>query len=246
MALVAMVTYHFVYDLEMFGYVAPYTALAGPWAFFARGVAGSFLCLAGISLYLAHGPETVGPETVGPKTDPSKKYGGRVRWRKFWPRFAMIAAAAGLITLATRYGLGERFIYFGILHAIAFSSLAGLAFLRLPVAALLALAAATAALPYLYRFEAASSPWLIWLGLGTTPSMAADFVPVFPWFAPVLLGIAIARSLRNTAAMARIAAVPATPLLRALAFPGRHSLAVYLIHQPVLIGLLWGFARATG
>lgn len=225
MALVAMATYHFVYDLEMFGYVAPYTALAGPWAIFARTVAASFLCLVGISLYLAHGQG--------------------IRWHKFWPRLAMIAAAAVLITIATRYALGERFIYFGILHSIAFASLTGLAFLRLPPVVLLAVAAGIAALPQLYRFEAASAPWLVWLGLGTTPSMAADFVPVFPWFAPVLLGIATARILTITGALARIAAFPTSRRLRALSFPGRHSLAFYLIHQPVLIGLLACFNWVT-
>lgn len=226
MALVAMATYHFVYDLEMFGYIAPYTAVHGPWAIFARCVAATFLCLVGIGLYLAHGQG--------------------IRWGKFWPRLAMIAAAAALITIATRYAMGERFIYFGILHSIAFASLAGLAFLRLPPALLLVLAAGIAALPQFYRFEAASAPWLIWLGLGTTPSMAADFVPVFPWFAPVLLGIAIAKYLTRSGAMAGLASVPATPRLRALGLPGRHSLVVYLIHQPILIGLLWGFGWLTG
>lgn len=225
LALVAMVMYHFVYDLQMFGYIAPGTAVTGFWAIFSRVVAGSFLCLMGFSLFLAHGRG--------------------VRWVKVWSRFAMITGAALLITIASYFALGERFIFFGILHSIAFASLAGLAFLHLPAPILLALAGGIAALPQLLRFEALGEPALIWLGLGTTPSFAADFVPVFPWFAAALLGIAIAKLLSNTGGLAWLAAFPSTPHLRALAFPGRHSLAVYLVHQPVLIGLLWCFAWAT-
>ncbi len=139
-ALIGMAIYHFTYDLEMFGHLAPGTAVTGFWAIFARLVAGSFLFLAGISLWLAHGRA--------------------IRWRAFARRFAMIAGAALLVTLATRLALPESFVFFGILHSIAAASLIGLAFLRLPAGLTLAAAAgilAIARLPHNPAFDAPPS-----------------------------------------------------------------------------------------
>jgi uncharacterized membrane protein len=119
-ALGMMAVFHFVYDLELFGWVAPGTAVTGGWRMLALLTAGSFLFLAGVSLWLGHG--------CG------------VRWRGFWRRFVMVAGAAAAITVATWFALGEGFIFFGILHAIAGASLLGLLVLRVPVVGLVGLA----------------------------------------------------------------------------------------------------------
>lgn len=219
-ALIGMAIYHFTYDLEMFGHIPPGTAVTGFWAMFARLVAGSFLFLAGISLWLAHG--------------------NGIRWRGFARRFAMIAGAALLVTIGTRLAMPQTFVFFGILHSIAAASLFGLAFLRLPAAFTLAAAAGVFAISRLPHNASFDVP-LFWpLGLSTNAPPAIDYVPLFPWLAPFLAGLALAklgsaaglrsRLMRNTAPG------PFT-------WPGRHSLAIYLIHQPVLIGLVWAATR---
>jgi uncharacterized membrane protein len=225
-ALVGMAIFHFTWDLEFFGYVTPGTTLYGGWAIFARVVASSFLFLVGVSLVLAHG--------------------NGIRWPGFLRRLAMIAGAAALITAATAYAVPHAFIFFGMLHSIAVASLLGLAFLRAPVWLTLA-----AALLVWYLPDVASSPafdtrWLAWTGLAATPPASFDFVPVTPWFAATLAGIAFAGVADAAGLWTRLRAESPGPLLRTLAWPGRHSLAVYLLHQPVLLGLLWLFSRATG
>ena len=60
LALICMAIYHFTYDLEMFGYIAPHTAVTGGWAIFARMIAGSFLFMVGISLILPTGGASAG------------------------------------------------------------------------------------------------------------------------------------------------------------------------------------------
>jgi uncharacterized membrane protein len=71
----------------------------------------------------------------------------------------------------------------------------------------------------------------------------ADFEPIFPWFGPFLLGLALARFGGSLGWWSRAAQWTGTPLLQKLAWPGRHSLTIYLIHQPVLMGLIWAYTQ---
>ena len=220
-ALVAMASYHFIWDLELFGYVDSGTAGNGWPKAYARLIASSFLFLVGVSLVLAHWPS--------------------FRRRGFARRLAMVAGAAALITAATLYFVPDTFIFFGILHSIALASVLGLLFVRLPPLVTLAAAVFFFALPQVYRSEFFDAPWLWWVGLSATIPRSNDYVPLFPWFAPVLLGIAAARLSEMTGLTARLSAWRPAPdgFLRRFGFIGRHSLAFYLIHQPVLITLVW-------
>ncbi|WP_416916265.1 MAG: DUF1624 domain-containing protein [Roseicyclus sp.] len=225
-ALLAMAVFHFVFDLELFGFVAPGTTMLPFWRWLAYLTAGSFLFLVGVGLVLGHGRG--------------------IRWRGFFRRFARIAGAAALITLATWIAMPDVFIFFGILHCIAAASLLGLVFLRLPVPILLALGAFVLWLPNAMRFAAFDAPWFWWTGLQAVGLRSVDYVPIFPWFAPVLFGMAAARMMQKAGLWDRLARWEAGEVARALAFAGRHSLAVYLIHQPVLISLVWLAAQLRG
>ncbi len=58
-----------------------------------------------------------------------------------------------------------------------------------------------------------------------------DFEPVFPWLAPFLAGVALTRWARASALWPAISRPPGR-LARRLTWPGRHSLVIYLVHQP--------------
>lgn len=218
-ALLAMASYHFTYDLQMFGLVPPGTAVTGFFYGYARAIAGTFLFLAGLGLWLAHGRG--------------------IRWGAFWRRWAKIVAAAALVSVATWFALPGWFVFFGILHCIAVSSLLGLAFLRLPAVLVAVLGAAIIAASYvLPPLVQLNHPGFYWIGLHTVPVMSVDLEPLIPWFGPFLLGVAAGRICNPLwPRLARMGG-PAW-----LAWPGRHSLAVYLIHQPVLFGLVWLWVR---
>lgn len=226
LALGGMVLFHMVFDLQLFGYLPAGTvAMPGPWAILARIVAGSFLFLAGVSLVLAHG--------------------GGIRWRPFLRRLAILAAAAGAITFGSFAAMPDRFIFFGILHAVATFSVIGLLFLRLPAIAVLATAALVFLLPSVWTHPLFDAAWLRWIGLATTPTVSLDFEPLFPWFSAFLAGMAATRVAMRLPLWPRISRPPG-PLLSRLTWPGRHSLAVYLLHQPVLLGSLWLWTRLWG
>ena len=223
-ALVAMAIYHFTWDLGFFGYTAPDMIFETGWKLFARAIATSFLFLVGVSLFLAH------------------EQG--LRLKPFLRRLAMVVAAAAGISLVTYIAVPSGFIFFGILHQIALASVLGLLFLRLPVALTLAMVILIATAPYFARNAIFDYPALWWVGLSTINPPSNDYVPLFPWFAAILVGIASARLAKAAGLFSRIADRRMPEWTQPLQFAGRHSLAVYLIHQPVLIACLWLFSQA--
>lgn len=226
-ALVAMTLYHFVWDLEFNGWVLPGTTLEPGWIFFARSIAFSFLFLVGVSLVLAHGQT--------------------IRWASFWKRFAMVAGAAALISLVTWFAVPNAFIFFGILHAIALFSLLGLLFVRLPWFWPVLAAVTLYGIKTSFSADIFSHPTLLWVGLATIPPVANDYVPLFPWFGATLLGIATARIITHRDKWKSIAKLILPNVAdKPLQFIGRHSLIYYLLHQPILLGLLWAFAAVAG
>lgn len=70
-------------------------------------------------------------------------------------------------------------------------------------------------------------------------------MPLLPWIAPVLAGIALAKLFVKSELPERMAGfgnVSKSRWKTLLERAGRHSLAIYLIHQPVLIALVYGFS----
>ena len=223
-ALAAMVVFHVGRDMDVLGLVEPGATFTPGWMWAARLIAGSFVFLAGVSLWLAHGRG--------------------IRWGAYLRRLAVVIAAAAAVSIATYVTFPGAWVRFGILHSIAASSIAGLAFLRLPwpitAAVGLGLAAAGGvALDW-------DGPVALVVGLTRDVPPMMDWEPLAPWTGPFLLGLAAARALEGAGWLAWLRGWPDGALWRALGWPGRHSLAVYLIHQPVIVGVLLGWQRLGG
>lgn len=225
-ALIAMASYHFMWDLASFGYLEPGFPATGWPRIYARCIASTFLFLVGFSLVLAHGD--------------------RIRWKSFWRRWLIVAGAALLVTVASYFAIPQGLIHFGILHAIAAASLIGLIFLRVPLPLTFLVAISVFVAPFYLRSDVFNEPWFWWIGLSTAPRQSFDYVPLLPWFAAVLSGIGVAKlpivahRLRQYASGEK----PSGRLQSTLALLGRHSLVFYLVHQPVLISILYGVSLA--
>jgi uncharacterized membrane protein len=231
-ALLAMAFYHLTWDLGFLRLTPENLALTPVGRAAAHGIAGSFLVLVGISLVLAR------PGRAG-------------RWRPYLLRLARIAAAAGAISLATVFLFPDSWIFFGILHCIAVASVLALPALVAPLPLVGLAAALVLAGPHLAALAGSpallDAPGLLFLGLGATVPTTNDYVPLFPWFGFVLAGVGLCRvALPRLAASAIGTIAPRDRAGRLATAAGRHSLAVYLIHQPVLLGLLYGVAALAG
>jgi uncharacterized membrane protein len=84
-----------------------------------------------------------------------------------------------------------------------------------------------------------SDPWLLWLGIKQVGRSMVDHYPLIPWFGLALLGVFAGQTLYpNGQRRFALQDWSCSPPVRGLAFLGRHSLPIYLIHQPILFGLL--------
>lgn len=226
-ALAAMASYHSLWDLGYLRLTAENYALTPAGRLAAEGIAGTFLMLVGVGLVLMNGRG--------------------LRPRPTALRLARIGGAALLVTLGTWIAFPDAFVFFGILHCIALSSVLGLPFLFLPLPLTALAAVAILAAPHLVRAPILDAPELFFLGLGTTVPRTNDYVPLFPWFGLVLAGIVLGRLGLPRLARTRSGTwQPMSGLGRAATFAGRHSLVIYLIHQPALLALLTGLVAVTG
>jgi uncharacterized membrane protein len=128
----------------------------------------------------------------------------------------------------------HSWIFFGVLHCIALSVVIARPLAGSPRLAA-AIGTAVIAAGLAFSHPAFDTPWAAWIGFTTTKPVTEDYVPLFPWLGVVLVGIGAG------AALGRIGFAPLRGLARmprALHWIGRHSLLVYMAHQPVLIGLL--------
>jgi len=215
-AIVAMIVYHFAWDLSAYQLVGVDVTHDPGWRLFARSIASSFLALVGINLVLA--------------------LRNGFRPRPYVRRLAIILAAALLVSLGTWWLDPGTFVFFGILHMIFVASILALPFVRAPVWITLGAAAVFLAGPHFLTSPFFDSPPWYWLGLSTSPPATVDYVPVFPWLGVVLLGVAAGRLILANPGVRLWHWPAAGGLSRALAIAGRWSLAIYLIHQPILLG----------
>jgi uncharacterized membrane protein len=142
------------------------------------------------------------------------------------------------VSVVTLIALGDDYVRFGILHCIAAAMAIGplllpLGWWNVPLAA-----AAIATGVWLDGNASSDVPGLLVLGVPPQDG-AVDWYPLLPWLGPVMIGLAVGRALYPAGRRGPWGArLPEPRYARALGFPGRHALPIYLIHQPVLIPLV--------
>ena len=145
------------------------------------------------------------------------KTSGRTQRLIFW---------AFVITIITYIFEPSAYVRFGVLHLLALASIVAFPVARKPEFALgIGL--------ILLIIPLSSNSNLVWLGLRETGFLAVDYFPLNPWLGIFFIGLALASRI-----------YPEGKPLTEIQWPekwlwfGRNTLTIYVIHQPILIGLL--------
>jgi len=225
LAIAMMFSFHFSFDLNYFHFIRTDFYHNPFWLNYRIVIVSTFLSVMGMSLYIAH--------HKGLQT------------HRYLRRLFILLACAGLVSLGSYLMFPSGMIFFGILHFIAAATILGLPFVRLYWTNLVVGIAIVLIGSYV-QHPFFDQPPLQWIGLMTHKPITEDYVPLFPWFGVVLLGIFFARwayTARHFPAFSQWQS-PST-VVRGLRFAGRHSLLIYMVHQPIFIGCLYLVHKLT-
>ncbi len=210
-AVILMVFFHFGYDLALFGYAFYQTTLDLEWILFRALILSMFLLAVGMSAYLA--------------------YVNGIRYEKLIRSVVRLLLVSVIISIGSYFVFPQQWIYFGVIHFIALALVAVLPFINRPKTALLLGIAILLSYALGYRpldplFYYSIEHWSI-------PGHTVDVVSFSPWFGVVLIGVFVmSKKLFGLA-------IPQNRWSQRVAVIGQHSLAIYLIHQPVLFGFFY-------
>jgi uncharacterized membrane protein len=235
LAIGMMVAFHASYDVDMLAPELGVEPREG-WLKLLQVATGSlFLGLAGLSF------------TVSTERARVRGLSGRALLLRQWRRAAEILAAALAVSFVTWLVLGDGLVRFGILHLIAAGLFLAPFAVRLGAWNLMLAAALVLAGRWT---EGLSSDLPGLLPLGIRPDegrVGVDWYPLVPWLAPFLVGLWAGTRLYPRG-VRRWSSLPVpNPRAASLAgAPGRHSLAIYLGHQAVLVPLVAAVLLAAG
>jgi uncharacterized membrane protein len=214
-AIAWMAVFHFSFDLNYF-HLTRQNFYADPFWTVQR------TCIVSLFLFCAGLGQAVAQRQAAP-------------WRRFWRRWVQVAGCALLVSIGSWAMFGDRFISFGVLHGIALM----LIVMRLTGrwgAWLWPAGAVAIALPFFVQHPFFDARLTNWVGLVTHKPFTEDYVPLLPWLGVMWWGMAAGQWL--LAHRRSLITGPLPQLLQPLAVLGRWSLSFYMLHQPVLIGVL--------
>ena len=225
LAMLWMTVFHFCFDLSQAGYLHQDFYADPLWTWQRTCILSLFLFCAGFSQAIAlHQGQS---------------------WRQFGRRWVQIAGCAFLVTAGSAWMFPNSFIYFGVLHGMAVMLVivrltAGWGVWLWPLGGL-AIAIKSIAVYAITtggKADFLNEKMFNWLGLISVKPITEDYVPIVPWLGVMWWGMAA-----GTWWMAKARRSPAVPrMLNPVVLLGRWSLSYYMLHQPVLLGMLWLWA----
>ncbi len=211
-AILLMVLYHTIfclYFLEIIDWFDPQIFSGAPGA-------AVFVAIAGISLVLAH-----------------RNPAGMVK------RGLYILVFATIVSLVTWIVYPQGVVVFGVLHLIGLGTILSMPFLKMKWGWVFAVGVLICLGSFVTQ-SLSGSPLLLPLGITYPGFTSLDYEPLIPWFGVMLLGVALGKILypegKRCSLLSRLPEMP--QWAKPMCFLGQHTLAIYIVHVPVILGIL--------
>jgi len=155
--------------------------------------------------------------------------------RSSWKRGLKVLGAAMLITLVSYIFDNDFFVIFGILHFLGLSMILSIILKKLNNIALVALGTAIMIVGYNISLDNFNNDYLMMLGFRSPAFSSSDYYPLIPYLGIFMIGMVLGRMLYQR----KKSLIVPLPGHIIISMAGRHSLPIYLIHQPVIILILY-------
>lgn len=216
---IIIVIYHFLFDLAIFGFIPTSIIENLNNSFFTNLIAGTFIVICGISCYLSHNNQKRGLK---------------------------LAILALIITITTYIYNSNFYIVWGIIHFLSFSVLTFNQnlfekfkfnnFFPLILSILFIIFKQTIST---MRFDISG---LSIFGFTSNSFNSLDYFPIFPWLFLFYIGVYLGKELKN----GNFSDFVYTFNIKFLSSIGKKSLLIYLLHQPILYGLIFIYMYMKG
>lgn len=224
-AILFMIPFHLIFDLNYFFGIESFSYTSGVW-----------YCIGKLSALLFIGSSGMTSVII---SEQSNDFGSK----KDLKRAIIVGGWALVITIVTTFLLPKTPISFGILHFLAISMLLAPLLVRLSWKIAFGIGVCSILLGFFIKTLIIGTNVLAPIGLTNGHFLSLDYYPLFPWIGVTLLGISFGTLILQSSFRNLLLLLPAFPGQTSLAWIGRHSLAIYLIHQPVLLLILFNTMR---
>lgn len=214
LAIFGMVLYHFFYDLMVFGVILQPDFFSLPMLMLQQAICWSFILLAGISARFTRSNVRRGGVTLAVGL--------------------LIMLGGNIVGLPIRFGILQCLGCSMLLYAMISRKLEKLH----PGFGLLWFGFFWLA-RWLTSLGYVQVGWLYPLGFIRTDFYSADYFGLLPWFFLFLTGTSLGGEISRVQNRDVRPAWMGLDIPGVLTWPGRHSLLLYLIHQPLLYGVIW-------
>lgn len=157
--------------------------------------------------------------------------------RKSLKRGIIVFALGILISLITFLFKADYIIKFGILHFLGLCMMLSPILKRLPKWVLGILGIGIIIFGYWINTISVDITWLFPLGITDKSFTSSDYFPLLPYLGYFMIGILLGKTIYKQKKSLLPGKISDILPIRGSKFCGRHSLWIYLIHQPIIVGI---------